>query len=226
MARYRGGHWEYQLAPALEGEALGGAAVGPDGTLYVAGEHHALYINKGDTWTIHRYGSTGTAVMECAIAKDGTLLLVGRHGRVLSYDGSAFKDVSIQGLSAGSLAHKWVDSWMDRKRMTLWIVASKMLIELDLDAKTARMHSSKLFFDLQAIAGADTPSGPLIMVGSFSATALFDGSEFFQADDSGANSLFIDVKRAQAYATDHSSVRAIDLAHPFLGTGPGQKVTR
>ena len=83
-----------------------------------------------------------------------------------------------------------------------------------------------MFFDLQAVTGADTPSGALVMVGSFGATALFDGSDFFQADDDGATSLYIDVKRAQAYAADHGKVRSIDLAHPWLGTGPGQKVTR
>ncbi len=226
VARYRKGAWEYRLAPALEGEGIGASAIAKDGTVYAAGTHHALYLWKGDAWTIKPYGSTGVAVMEALIAPGGTLYLIGRHGRILSYDGTSFRDVAIKGLTAGALASKWGDSWADLKRMTLWVVTSKTLLSIDLNAKQATSFPSALFFDLETVTGCDTPSGPLLMVGTFGRTALFDGKQFYEADDSGADALFIDRPKAQAYAASHGKVRTIDLTHRFLGNGPGKVVTR
>ncbi len=226
LARYRHGAWEYRLAPALEGEAIGASAIASDGTVYAAGTHHALYLWKGDSWTIKRYGSTGTAVMDALVASDGTLYLIGRHGRILSYDGKTFRDVAIKGLTAGALATQWQASWADVKRMTLWIVTSKTLLSIDLKAKQATSFPSALFFDLESITGCDTPSGPLLMVGTFGRTALFDGKAFYDADDSGADALFIDRAKAQGYAASHGKVRVIDLQHQALGNGPGKLVTR
>jgi hypothetical protein len=226
LARYRNGAWEYRLAPALEGEAIGASAVASDGTVYAAGTHHALYLWKGDSWTIKPYGSTGTAVMEALVASDGTLYLIGRHGRILSYDGKGFRDVAIKGLTASHLASKWEASWADVKRMTLWVVAAKMLLSIDLNSKQATSFGSALFFDLESITGCDTPTGPLLMVGTFGRTALFDGKNFYEADDSGADTLFIDRPKAQGYAASHGRMRVIDLKHPALGNGPGKIVKR
>ncbi len=57
---------------------------------------------------------------------------------------------------------------------------------------------------------------PLLMVGTFGRTALFDGKQFYEADDSGADTLFIDRPKAQAYAANHGKVRTLDLTHRFL----------
>lgn len=225
FAIHDGTDWSYRLAPAIDGEGVGAVAIASDGTVYLAGRTYAVYAQKGDTFTTHRYPPTNPDVME-AVLSAGTLYLIGSRGHVMSFAAGAFKHETIGGLSPGSLTKPWVASWVDTPRLTVWLAGEKSLTAIDLKTLTATTHPSPMFFDLQALSGASTAKGPLLLLGTFGKTALFDGQDWFEADDDGARTVYIDSVKKHAYAADHDQIRVFNLAHPLLGTGPGKPFTR
>jgi len=225
FAIHDGQDWTYRLAPAIDGEGVGAVAIAGDGTVYVAGRTYAVYAQKGDTFTTYRYPPTNPGVME-AVESAGTLHLIGSRGHVMSLSAGSFKHETIGGLSPGSLTQPWVASWVDTPRLTVWLAGEKSLTAIDLRTMTAATHPSPMFFDLQALSGVSTAKGPLLLLGTFGKTALFDGQSWFEADDDGAGTVYIDSAKKHGYAADHGRIRVFNLAHPHLGTGPGKPFTR
>lgn len=225
VAIHRGGAWDFRLAPAIEGEAVGAVAIATDGTIYAAGEEHAVYVRKGESWTTHRYGTkTSPQIVEAVVDKAGKLVLIGGLGDVLRFDGSKFQKLTISGLSSGALNTPFTSSWVDTKNDTVWAAGGKSLVKIDLAAKKADVHPSKLFFDLNDVHGATTKKGTLILVGTFGKTALFDGTDWYEIVDDGAKRVWLDASKAQAYVADAFDFTVLDVKHPWLGTGMSKKL--
>lgn len=225
VAIHRGGAWDFRLAPAIEGEAVGAVAIAKDGTIYAAGREHALYVRKGESWTTHRYGTTTSPqIVEALVDKAGKLVLVGALGEVLRFDGSQFQRLTIGGLSSGALNTPLSSSWVDTKNDTVWAVGGKSLVQIDLGAQKAQIHASKLFFDLDDVHGANTSKGTLILLGTFGKTAIFDGTDWYEVVDDGAKRVWLDVSKAQAYVADAFDFKVLDVKHPWLGTGTSKKL--
>jgi hypothetical protein len=85
---------------------------------------------------------------------------------------------------------------------------------------------SPLFFDLSGIGGAHTAKGTLVVACTFGKVALFDGKDWSQVSDSGADAVYLDAARAQVYALRSGSLTVHGAQHAWLGTGAHTPLTR
>ena len=220
VAIFKNGEWEYRLVPALDGEAVASATFDDTGELYAAGDKHALYVLSSDglSWRTIRY-TIPMGDIRAALNVGGSLRLVQGNGQVHEFAGGKFQKVPIHGLAVGSLAQKTEASWIDEKRKTVWLAGAKSLTVVDVHGKQAAHHKSALFFDVEAIGGADTPKGPLVVLTTFGDSAVFDGKDFYELDKDGADAVFVDPRYAHAYLIERGGVKIVDIKHPWLGTG-------
>jgi hypothetical protein len=221
MARFSGSSWERFLAPALDAEPIGGVAIDSHGRVIAAGQHHALYVLDGSTWKIERYPSAGMSIVSIAIDRDDSVYLVGSAGRLVSYAGGTFRDLSVSGLASGALTTHWVDAWLSRRTRTLWIAAERALVGIDLATSTARTVPTEraLFFDVDGMTGISVGATDLLALSSFGDGVLFDGTTFFKVDGA-RHAGFLDPKDRVIYGTD-DGLTVSPLVHPSLGNGRG-----
>jgi hypothetical protein len=221
FAFFDGTTWEFALAPALDGEGLAGAAIDASGKLLLAGRHRALYVREGSTWKIFPYGSGGVDAIHAALAQDGTLFVVGAHGRVLSFSGGAFKDVVLSGITADVLNTRWLGAYLPPGSKTMWIATERFVIGADLAGGPSKSFPSPLFFEIGSFSGARVGGTDLLLLGTMSDYALFDGKDFYKVDSQAhhSDSLYVDPKRGTFYEVEWRKMQRFDLKHPALGTG-------
>jgi hypothetical protein len=227
VARFRGGAWDYALAPALDGEDLRGVAFDASGRLVVAGQRRALYVAEGNKWSLRRYPPGTANVVAVASAPDGTSYVVSAHGRILTHTSGVFRDLSVTGLTADMQAGEWRGAWLSATSKTLWIASKKHIIGVDLVQNSATAHEIPLFFGADIFAGARIASTDLIVVGNMKDFGLFDGTGFYRVEAEGmfaGAAMSIDTKEATLYTADHDGSKSSPLKHPALGTGPGEPI--
>jgi hypothetical protein len=214
-ARLRNGAWDFGLAPALDGEGLAAVAFDPSGRALFAGRHRALYIEQGDTWSVHPYPSSGVDAADLVIAADGTAYIIGAHARILAFSAGKFRDVPLSGLTGDAVSEPWELAWLDPGSNQLWVVNREVLMSINI--RTGVGAATKLpIFSVEAMAGASTPSGAVLAIAGSSEIVLFDGGMFDKVIDSPkiVRSLAIDAEHAVLHVGAGNGLFHLPLKHP------------
>lgn len=217
-ARLRNGAWEFSLAPALDGENLAAVAFDPSGRALFAGQHRALYIEQGDSWTVHPYPSSGVDAADLVVAPDGTAYIVGAHARILVFSAGKFRDVPISGLSGDAVSEPWELAWLDPTSNQLWVANREVLMSINVRTGLGAAHKLPIF-TVEAMVGASTASGPVLLIAGSSEILLFDGVTFDKIVHSprSIRSLALDAEHAVLHVGAGDRLVHLPLEHHALG---------
>ena len=217
-ARLRNGAWDFGLAPALDGEDLAAVAFDPSGRALFAGRHRALYIEQGDNWSVHPYPSSGVDAVDLVVAPDGTAYLIGAHARILAFSAGKFRDVPLSGLSGDAVSEPWEMAWLDPGSTQLWVVTRQVLVSVNPRTGVGSAHKMP-FFTVEAMTGASTPSGPVLVIAGSSEIVLFDGGTFDNVVNSPKTirSIALDAEHAVLHIGAGDGLVHLPLKHPAFG---------
>ena len=226
VAIFSDGRWRTVRAPTIGGEGLVAVAVDEEGAVYAAGERQALYVVRGDDWTIHRYppsltGEAGEARSSAAVevlaaewVEEGSLLLVGQRGLALNFASGAFGASSrVPRSHGGDLRGAWMSP-----RGDLWLLGEGELLQSPAGGGELRHHKLPVFGSLAALSGVHTDAGDVVAVAGQSELVIFDDGrmDLVAGRYTFPEGIFLDAAGGLLYVAHRDGLRRLAIEHPKL----------
>jgi hypothetical protein len=211
---WRDGRWHKARAPTVDDDELIAAAVDDAGAVYAAGQRRALYVARGDDWSVHRYPADLKGEVAAAVwLGGGELLLVGSAGLALRFHDGAFSRSSrVPAEVTGSLEHAWLSPGGD-----LWLAGDGELLRVRPDGALSR-HPPPIFGRLSGLSGVHTDAGDVVAVSAQSEIVLFDGVSFSRVDGSYSfpEGIYLDGAGEVLYLAHRDGLRRLAINHPKI----------
>ncbi|MEZ4380992.1 MAG: hypothetical protein R3A79_06570 [Nannocystaceae bacterium] len=211
---WREGRWHKTRAPTVDDDELVAVAVDDAGVVYAAGLRRALYVARGDDWSVHRYPAPLQGEVAAAVwLGGGELLLVGGDGLALRFmDGAFSRSPRIPAEVTESLTHAWQSPGGD-----LWLTGLRGLVRVRPDGALSRSQPPTSS-GLRGLSGVHTAQGDVVAVAATSELFLFDGARYSRVDGSYTfpEGIFLDGAGAVLYVAHRDGLRRLALDHPKL----------
>ncbi|MCA9657916.1 MAG: hypothetical protein KC486_06195, partial [Myxococcales bacterium] len=211
---WREGRWHKTRAPTVDDDELIAVAVDDAGAVYAAGQRRALYVARGDDWSVHRYPAELKGEVAAAVwLGGGELLLVGSDGLALRFmDGAFSRSARVPAEVTESLTHAWSSPGGD-----LWLAGDGELLRVRPDGALSRRRPP-IFGKLSGLSGVHTEEGDVVAVSAQSEVVLFDGVSFSRVDGdySFPEGIYLDGAGEVLYLAHRDGLRRLAVNHPKI----------